>query len=135
MKKKMIAVDLDGVLARYEGWKGIEHIGEPIEGAREFLESLSTLGRVMIYTTRCNSGENYPESTVKLASYIWDWLTIHEMRSSVFQVYIGQGKPRASAYVDDRAVACRPQDHDHPVTRKTIFADAVINVRKLVEGS
>ena len=25
-----IAVDLDGTLARYDGWKGIDHIGDPI---------------------------------------------------------------------------------------------------------
>lgn len=25
-----IAVDLDGTLAKYDGWKGLEHIGEPI---------------------------------------------------------------------------------------------------------
>ena len=28
--KAWIGVDLDGTLARYDGWKGIEHIGEPI---------------------------------------------------------------------------------------------------------
>lgn len=25
-----IGVDLDGTLAEYTGWKGVEHIGEPI---------------------------------------------------------------------------------------------------------
>jgi hypothetical protein len=28
--KGWIGVDLDGTLAHYDGWKGIEHIGEPI---------------------------------------------------------------------------------------------------------
>lgn len=28
--KGWIGVDLDGTLAHYEGWKGVEHIGEPI---------------------------------------------------------------------------------------------------------
>lgn len=26
-----IGVDLDGTLARYDGWKGADHVGEPIE--------------------------------------------------------------------------------------------------------
>jgi hypothetical protein len=26
-----IGVDLDGTLAHYDGWKGIDHIGEPIK--------------------------------------------------------------------------------------------------------
>jgi hypothetical protein len=25
-----IGVDLDGTLAKYDGWKGIEHVGEPV---------------------------------------------------------------------------------------------------------
>ena len=28
--KGWIGVDLDGTLAEYHGWQGIEHIGEPI---------------------------------------------------------------------------------------------------------
>lgn len=27
--KKNVCVDLDGVLAQYDRWKGIEHIGDP----------------------------------------------------------------------------------------------------------
>lgn len=30
MNQGWIGVDLDGTLAKYDGWKGIEHIGEPI---------------------------------------------------------------------------------------------------------
>ena len=29
---KVIAVDLDGTLAKYEGFHGMEHIGEPVPG-------------------------------------------------------------------------------------------------------
>lgn len=28
--KGWIGVDLDGTLARYDGWQGVEHIGEPV---------------------------------------------------------------------------------------------------------
>ena len=28
--KKWLGVDLDGTLAHYDGWKGIDHIGMPI---------------------------------------------------------------------------------------------------------
>ena len=30
-----IAIDLDGTLAEYDGWKGIDNIGKPIKGAVE----------------------------------------------------------------------------------------------------
>ncbi len=33
--KEWIGVDLDGTLAHYTGWKGPEHIGEPIEEMAE----------------------------------------------------------------------------------------------------
>lgn len=28
--KEWVGFDLDGTLAKYEGWKGVEHIGEPV---------------------------------------------------------------------------------------------------------
>ncbi len=37
---KSVAIDLDGVLATYDGWKGADHIGKPIDGARAFLKEL-----------------------------------------------------------------------------------------------
>lgn len=38
--KQIIALDLDGTVATYTGWQGPHHIGDPIDGAIEFIEKL-----------------------------------------------------------------------------------------------
>jgi len=53
--KKSVCVDLDGVLAQYDGWKGVEHIGDPIPGAVQFTKKLQEVARVVIFTTRTNA--------------------------------------------------------------------------------
>lgn len=48
-----IGVDLDGTLARYDGWKGPAHIGEPIPGMLERVKAWRLEGRdVRIFTAR-----------------------------------------------------------------------------------
>ena len=39
--KNTVCVDLDGTLAKYDGWKGLEHIGEPIDGSVEFTQQVN----------------------------------------------------------------------------------------------
>jgi len=116
--KKSICVDLDGVLARYDGWKGIEHIGDPIPGAREFMKSLASSFRVVVYSTRCkvfSEGVPGPDGTPepcrddvsRLVAIVKTWLDKHGFAYN--EVYADQGKPFAIAYVDDRAAVCEPQ--------------------------
>lgn len=90
MKQKTIAIDLDGTLSQYNGWKGSNHIGEPIPGAKEFCQKLIENGyHVTIFSARDHSGP------------IWSWLVQHrfppEMDVSIL-------KPKALAYIDDRAI-------------------------------
>lgn len=48
-----IGVDLDGTLAHYDGWKGPEHIGEPIPAMMQRVKAwLATGQQVRIYTAR-----------------------------------------------------------------------------------
>lgn len=48
-----IGVDLDGTLARYDGWKGVEHIGAPIEPMFDRVRRWIDEGReVRIFTAR-----------------------------------------------------------------------------------
>lgn len=53
-----IGVDLDGTLAHYDGWKGIEHIGDPVapmvERVRQWLAEGQT---VKVFTARCQEPE------------------------------------------------------------------------------
>jgi hypothetical protein len=83
-----IGVDLDGTLAKYDGWRGSDHIGEPIEPmlkrVQEWLEQGLT---VKIFTARAycppepqNPGKlpagNYNPDNLKImeAEYT-DWLS------------------------------------------------------------
>jgi len=116
---KTVCVDLDGVLAEYGGWKGVQHIGDPIPGAREFMAALYDIPiKLCVWTTRTNPVVNKDSklSDRELSFFVDDWLTKHDI---IFDyVAYGAGKPLACAYVDDRAVVCRPtkdvenQDYD-----------------------
>ena len=101
---KSVAIDLDGTLAQYDGWKGIEHVGEPHKGARQFTEALRNAGcYIIIHTARtCTANSD----NGKAGDVVRNWLECH---GSCFDVvWTGVGKPIACAYVDDRAVACAP---------------------------
>jgi hypothetical protein len=51
--KGWFGVDLDGTLAHYDGWKGIEHIGEPIAPMVEIVKRHLLAGdEVRIFTAR-----------------------------------------------------------------------------------
>ena len=109
--KKTVCVDLDGVLADYsKGWQGVDVIGDPLPGAVAFTRELSSFCEVVIYTTRCNPEANKPECVDLLVNRVRAWLDKHGFVYA--DIYSGVGKPTASAYVDDRAVRCRPQPHD-----------------------
>lgn len=48
-----IGVDLDGTLAHYDGWKGIEHIGDPVPAMFERVKQWLAEGKtVKIFTAR-----------------------------------------------------------------------------------
>lgn len=53
-----IGVDLDGTLAKYDGWKGVGNIGEPITSMVERVKSWILEGReVRIFTARVAMGQ------------------------------------------------------------------------------
>lgn len=53
-----IGVDLDGTLAHYDGWRGVEHIGEPIPAMLERVKKWLAEGKdVRIFTARVCSGD------------------------------------------------------------------------------
>lgn len=107
----VICVDFDGVLASWDQGT-FDEPGPPIEGAQEFVRSLSHIGRVVVHTCRTNP-ELYPDDTPQsLVAAIWAWLHRHGFKA-VSEVYAGPGKPLAQCYIDDRAIWCSPErDHD-----------------------
>ena len=121
--KPTICLDLDGVLAEFHGWLGIEHIGEPIQGAVAFTRELSKFARIVIYSTRM---KEYPGQTpappgasdpdrrpvLALVEIVRRWLDEHGFVYD--EIYAGQGKPFFAAMIDDRAITCRPQESHTP---------------------
>lgn len=59
--KGWIGVDLDGTLAHYEGWKGIDNIGAPVPKMMARVRRWLREGReVRIFTARVHDPEAYP---------------------------------------------------------------------------
>ena len=74
--EEYVAFDLDGTLAVYDGWKGIEHIGEPIPKAIALVKAYLKRGdQVRIMTARVASDE--PERAAEAASYVQAWCREH----------------------------------------------------------
>lgn len=111
-RKPRVCVDLDGVLAKYDGWKGADKIGPPLPGALEFARELAEIADIIVFTSRC-SVEGIAEkwndegSTGSAKVRVIDWLEKNNFPFT--DVYVGQGKPLAAVFIDDRAVNCSPQ--------------------------
>lgn len=67
-----IGVDLDGTLAHYTGWRGAEHIGDPIPAMVDRVKAWMAEGvTVKIFTARACVPEQVP--------FISEWLKKHGM--------------------------------------------------------
>lgn len=66
-----IGVDLDGTLAHYDEWKGMEHIGEPVPEMLERVKKWLEEGKkVKIFTARASAPDFNPD-------VIYDWCQKH----------------------------------------------------------
>lgn len=88
------AVDLDGTLARYDGWKGKEHIGEPVPGMLRRVRSWINAGKtVVIFTARAEDPKAIP--------FVEDWLE----ENGIGGLEVTNRKTMAMVEIwDDRAV-------------------------------
>lgn len=101
-RKRHIACDLDGTLAHYDGWKGIEHIGPPVAPVLARVKAALAAGHeVSIFTARV-SGTH--DDAVAAASWVVAWCVEH----------IGQALPVTAIkhghfdeFWDDKAVRVR----------------------------
>ncbi len=115
-RSRTVAVDLDGVIAKYDGWKGLDNIGEPIEGAKDFMEALSKTYFVLVHTARIANEDVKTEDHIqRVKNIVEEWLNEHEIPFG--EVFTGRGKPLASAFVDDRSVNCRPQEDEEAFSK------------------
>ena len=95
-REQAIAVDFDGVVAEYDGWKGATVLGSPRKDVLRVLHTLRSEGwKIIIHTTRS-------------ASEIQEYLALHNIphdeinQNSSYQN--GGSKPVATIYWDDRAL-------------------------------
>jgi hypothetical protein len=78
MERYAIAVDLDGTLAEYHGWKGIDHIGSPIPAMVEKVHKAASAGhQIYIFTARLADESKVDKTSIE--KYIWQWLKIHNI--------------------------------------------------------
>lgn len=99
-----IALDLDGTLAEYYGWQGMEHIGAPISVMVSRVKQWIAAGNeVVIFTARITPRDGEDRTRAVLA--IQDWLEaagLPRLRVSNIKEH-GFG-----IFFDDRAVQVEP---------------------------
>jgi len=72
MSKGWIGVDLDGTLAQYEGWKGADHIGEPVPAMVERVQRWLADGyHVRVFTARVSTPNALEREEVERAIFEW----------------------------------------------------------------
>lgn len=130
-QRPRVCVDLDGVLAQYTKWQGLDHIGDPVDGAVEFAKKLNKKADIIVFTSRC-SPERIEEEGAALSAgqiriRVIEWLEKHGIPYA--DVYLGQGKPRAAAFIDDRSIHCDPQKD------KEAFDSALDSLKGLLRRS
>ena len=70
MAKRIIAVDLDGTLAQYDGWKGIGHIGCVIPEVANAMERAQAEGaEVHLFTARVSDPEDAAEAHAVISKW------------------------------------------------------------------
>jgi hypothetical protein len=107
-KTRPYAFDFDGVIAKYDGFKGVDHLGEPNEAVVAAIRKLSALGnKIIIYSTR---GEEQLKEYCELHNIPVDYYNRNPEKEGV-----NIHKPIAYVYVDDRAVCYRGQSTDELV--------------------
>jgi hypothetical protein len=83
-----IGVDLDGTLAHYDRWRGIDHIGEPIAPMLSRVKRWLAEGRdVRIFTARIEAGtvrhgneiivRNEVKNVAETIRHIQNWTELH----------------------------------------------------------
>lgn len=97
-RHKVLAVDFDGTICKYQHFKDGVIWQEPQEGAQEILAALRVQGwKIIVHTCRvAQIHADYQESIIAVA----EWLKKHNIEVDG----ITAEKPIATAYIDDRGL-------------------------------
>lgn len=90
------AFDFDGVISKYDGWKGIGVFGDPIWNVVSAMRTLHTSGwKIIIYTTR---------GVQEIKGYLTEFnIPFDEINRNTDIDSLGT-KPISDVYIDDRAI-------------------------------
>lgn len=103
-----VAIDLDGTLSEWDG--DARKCGSWIPGAKEFLREMIARGiNPIVHTCRTHweygggyeEVERFLDEAGFVSVLLWDR---NEPMAGTVGIWMGEGKPIAGAYVDDRAV-------------------------------
>lgn len=104
-EEEWVGFDLDGTLAKYDGWKGIEHIGEPVERMVLIAKLLHWLGKKIKIMTARVAPRTGKDDSEKAREYVQKWCE----KNLGFVPDITYVKDASMvALFDDRAVAVQP---------------------------
>jgi len=108
-EEKNIGIDFDGVIHKNsKGFYDGTIYDEPIEGAKEALETLSKDYDLIIYTAKAKPDR--PLINGKTGTeLIWDWLKKNDLAKYVKEVT--SEKPRAICYIDDKTIEFKKWDY------------------------
>lgn len=96
-----IGIDFDGVIhSCSKGYYDGTIYDDPIEGSYEALESLSKKYTVIVYTCKAKPDRGLVNGKTGI-QLVWEWLEKNNM--SQFVSKVTSEKPRAVAYIDDKA--------------------------------
>jgi hydroxymethylpyrimidine pyrophosphatase-like HAD family hydrolase len=95
-RQQTIAVDFDGVVAEYDGWKGEDRLGSPRADVVNALRVLREEGwKIVIHTTR---------SELHIREYLLKHNIAYDEINRNSSYSNGGSKPVATVYWDDRAL-------------------------------
>ena len=95
----MIAIDFDGTIAQYDGWQGVESVGEPIPGAIAFIKALRELGfELAIFSARA-----HPDHGVGGKRAIEQWVDKYGLSNDILFV-THEKLPEFDLIIDDRGI-------------------------------
>tara|TARA_R100000426_G_scaffold86992_2_gene69909 strand:- start:347 stop:748 length:402 start_codon:yes stop_codon:yes gene_type:complete len=96
-----IGIDFDGVIHKNsKGFYDGTVYDDPVPGSKEALEFLSSRYKVIVFSAKARPDRMLINNKTGV-ELIWEWLKKHDMDKYVEDVT--SEKPRAVAYVDDKA--------------------------------
>lgn len=112
-----IGIDFDKVIHKCSrGYFDGTIYDEPIEGSYEALKQISEKYTVIVYTCKAKPDRGLVNGKTG-TQLVWEWLEKHDM--SKFISKVTSEKPRAVAYIDDKAVRFNNWDETVPALKES----------------